>query len=325
MKLRRRSFLHLAAGAAILPALSGIARAQSYPTRPVRIVVGFAAGGAPDILARLFGQWLSDRLGQPFVIDNRTGAGGNIATEAVVQAPADGYTLLLTAMGNAVNTTLFEKLKYNFLRDIAPVAGISREPLGMEVHPSFPAKTGSEFIAYAKANPGKINYGSAGVGSSLHMAGELFKLMAGIDLVHVPYRGSPPALTDLLAGQLQLMFSSLPPSVEYVRSGRLRALAVTTATRSQALPDIPVVADFLPGYEANAWYGIGAPKNTPTEIVDRLNNKINAGLADPRIKTQLGDLGGTVLAGSPADFSAHVATETEKWAKVIRAANIKPD
>ena len=325
MKLRRRSFLHVAAGAAILPALSGIARTQSYPTRPVRIVVGFAAGGAPDILARLFGQWLSDRLGQPFVIDNRTGAGGNIATEAVVQAPADGYTLLLTAMGNAVNTTLFEKLKYNFLRDIAPVAGISREPLGMEVHPSFPAKTGSEFIAYAKANPGKINYGSAGVGSSLHMAGELFKLMAGIDLVHVPYRGSPPALTDLLAGQLQLMFSYLPPSVEYVRSGRLRALAVTTATRSQALPDVPVVADFLPGYEASAWYGIGAPKDTPSWIVERLNAEINAGLADAKLKTRLTELGSIPFVGSPSDFGKHLASETEKWAKVVRATNIKPE
>jgi tripartite-type tricarboxylate transporter receptor subunit TctC len=247
MKLPRREFLHLVTGAAALPTVSRFAWAQAYPTRPVRIVVGFAAGGAPDILARLFGQWLSDRLGQPFVIENRTGAGGSVATEAVVQAPADGHTLLLTSVGNAVNATLFES------------AGISREPLCMEVHPSFPAKTGSEFIAHAKSNPGKINYGSAGVGSSLHMAGELFKLMAGVELVHVPYRGSPPALADLLAGQLQLMFSPLPPSVEYVRSGRLRALAVTTATRSHALPDIPVVADFLPGYEASAWYGIVAP------------------------------------------------------------------
>jgi tripartite-type tricarboxylate transporter receptor subunit TctC len=263
MKLpHRRRFLHLAAGAAALTAVSRFSWAQAYPTRPVRIVVGFAAGGAPDILARLFGQWLSDRLGQPVVIENRTGAGGNIATEAVVVAPADGHTLLLTSMGNAVNASLFERLNYNFLRDIAPVAGISREPLGMEVHPSFPAKTVSEFITYAKANPGKVNYGSAGVGSSLHMAGELFKLMAGVELMHVPYRASPPALTDLLAGQVQLMFSPLPPSVEYVRSGRLRALAVTTAARSQALPDVPAVADFLPGYEASAWYGIGAQKHT---------------------------------------------------------------
>jgi tripartite-type tricarboxylate transporter receptor subunit TctC len=278
VKLPRRDFLRLAAGTATLPAVSPIARAQTYPTRAVRIVVGFAAGGAPDILARLFGQWLSDRLGQPFVIENRTGAGGNIATEAVLLAPADGHTLLLTSMGNAVNASLFERLNYNFLRDVVPVAGISREPLGMEVHPSFPAKTVSEFITYAKANPGKVNYGSAGVGSSLHMAGELFKLMAGVELVHVPYRGSPPALTDLLGGQVQLMFCPLPPSVEYVRSGRLRALAVTTAMRSQALPDIPVVADFVPGYEASAWYGIGAPKSTPAEIVDKLNAEINAGL-----------------------------------------------
>jgi tripartite-type tricarboxylate transporter receptor subunit TctC len=325
MNLPRRRFLHLAAGAAALPATSRFAWAQAYPTRPVRVVVGFAAGGAPDILARLFGRWLSGRLGQPFVIENRTGAGGNIATEAVVQAPADGYTLLLTSVGNAVNATLFEKLNYSFLRDIAPVAGISREPLGMEVHPSFPAKTVSEFITYAKANPGKINYGSAGVGSSLHMAGELFKLMAGVELLHVPYRGSPPALTDLLAGQLQLMFSPLPPSVEYVRSGRLRALAVTTAMRSQALPDIPVVADFVPGYEASAWYGIGAPKSTPSSIIDRLNAEINAGLADPELKTRLTELGSVPFAGSPSDFGKHLAAETEKWGKVIQTANIKAE
>ena len=325
MKLPRRKFLHLAAGAAALPAVSRFAWAQTYPTRPVRIVVGFAAGGAPDILARLFGQWLSDRLGQPFVIENRTGAGGNIATEAVVLAPADGHTLLLTSMGNAVNASLFERLNYNFLRDVAPVAGISREPLGMEVHPSFPAKTVSEFITYAKANPGKVNYGSAGVGSSLHMAGELFKLMAGVELMHVPYRGSPPALTDLLAGQIQLMFSPLPPSVEYVRSGRLRALAVTTAARSQALPDVPAVGDFLPGYEASAWFGIGAPKSTPSWIVDKLNAEINAGLADPKLKARLSELGSISFAGSPSDFGKHLAAETEKWGKVIRAANIKPE
>ena len=325
MKPPRRNFLHLAAGAAALPAVSRFAWAQTYPTRPVRIVVGFAAGGAPDILARLFGQWLSDRLGQPFVIENRTGAGGNIATEAVVLAPADGHTLLLTSMGNAVNASLFERLNYNFLRDVAPVAGISREPLGMEVHPSFPAKTVSEFITYAKANPGKVNYGSAGVGSSLHMAGELFKLMAGVELMHVPYRGSPPALTDLLAGQIQLMFSPLPPSVEYVRSGRLRALAVTTAARSQALPDVPAVGDFLPGYEASAWYGIGAPKSTPSWIVDKLNAEINAGLADPKLKARLSELGSISFAGSPSDFGKHLAAETEKWGKVIRAANIKPE
>ena len=313
----RRQFLHLAAGAASLPAVSRIAWAQAYPSRPVRIVVPFAPGGTFDIMARLIGQWLTEKLGQPFVIENRTGAGGNIATEAVVLAPADGHTLLLTSMGNAVN--------YNFLRDVAPVAGISREPLGMEVHPSFPAKTVSEFISYAKANPGKVNYGSAGVGSSLHMAGELFKLMAGVELVHVPYRGSPPALTDLLGGQVQLMFCPLPPSVEYVRSGRLRALAVTTAMRSQALPDIPVVADFVPGYEASAWYGIGAPKSTPAEIVDKLNAEINAGLADAKLKARLTELGSVIFAGSPSDFGKHLTEETEKWGKVIRAANITPD
>jgi tripartite-type tricarboxylate transporter receptor subunit TctC len=315
----------MAAAAAALPTLARIARAQSYPTRPVRIIVGFAAGGAPDILARLFGQWLSDRLGQPFVIENRTGAGGNIATEAVVQAPADGHTLLLTSMGNAVNVTLYDKLNHNFLRDIAPVAGISREPLGMEVNPSFPAKTVAELIAYAKANPGKISYGSAGIGSSLHMAGELFKLMAGVELVHVPYRGSPPALTDLLGGQLQLMFSPLPPSVDYVRSGRLRALAVTTATRSKALPDVPVIADVVPGYEASAWYGIGAPRSTPPEIVDRINAEINAGLADAKLSARLTELGSVPFAGSSADFGKFLAAETEKWGKVIRAANIKAE
>jgi tripartite-type tricarboxylate transporter receptor subunit TctC len=325
MKLPRRQFLHLVAGGAALPVVSRFASAQTYPTRPVRIIVGFAAGGAPDILGRLLGQWLSERLGQPFVVENRTGAGGNIATEAVVQAPADGHTLLLTSMGNAVNAALYDKLNYNFLRDILPVAGISREPLAMEVHPSFPAKTVSELIAYAKANPGKINYASAGTGSSLHMAGELFKLMAGVELVHVPYRGSPPALTDLLGGQVQLMFCPLPPSVEYVRSGRLRALAVTTAVRSQVLPDIPVVADFVPGYEASAWYGIGAPKSTPAEIVNKLNSEINAGLADPKLKARLMELGSVVFAGSPSDFEKHLTEETEKWGKVIRAANIKAE
>jgi tripartite-type tricarboxylate transporter receptor subunit TctC len=259
------------------------------------------------------------------VVENRTGAGGNLATEAVAQAPADGYTLLLTSVGNAVNVTLYDKLNYNFLRDIAPVAGISREPLAMEVHPSFPAQTVPEFIAYAKANPGKISYGSAGVGSSLHMAGELFKLMAGVEMVHVPYRGSPPALTDLLGGQLQLMFSPLPSSIEYVKSGRLRALAVTTTTRSQALPQIPVIADFLPGYEASAWYGVGAPAHTPTEIIDKLNAEINAGLADSKLKARLMDIGSVPFPGSPSDFGKFVAAETEKWAKVIKFANIKPE
>jgi tripartite-type tricarboxylate transporter receptor subunit TctC len=320
----RRRFLHLAAGVATLPVVPRLACAAAYPTRPVRIICGFAAGGAPDILARLFGQWLSQRLGQSFVVEDRTGAGGNIATEAVVQATADGHTLLLTAVGNAVNATLYEKLNYNFLRDIVPVAGISREPLAMEVHPSFPANTLPEFIAYAKANPGKINYGSAGIGSSLHMAGELLNLMAGVQLVHVPYRGSPPALNDLLGGQIQLMFSPLPPSIGYVKSGRLRALAVTTATRSQALPDVPVIADAVPGYEASAWYGIGAPKGTPAEIVDRLNAEINAGLADPKLRAQLITIGSVPFAGAPSDFGTYWVEETEKWGKVIRAAKIKP-
>jgi tripartite-type tricarboxylate transporter receptor subunit TctC len=324
-RVSRRRVLHAGAGVVALPTLCGLANAESYPTRPVRIIVGFAAGGAPDILARLFGQWLSERLGQTFVVENRTGAGGNLATEAVVQAPADGHTLLLTSVGNAVNATLYDKLNYNFLRDIAPVAGISREPLAMEVHPSFPVKTVSEFIAYAKANPGKINYGSAGVGSSLHMAGELFKLMAGVDLVHVPYRGSPPALTDLLGGQLQLMFSPLPPSIEYVKSGRLRALAVTTSTRSQALPDVPVIADFVPGYEASAWYGIGAPAKTPAEIIAKLNAAINAGLTDEKLKSRLIELGSVPFALTPSEFGKHLTAETEKWAKVIHTSNIKAE
>jgi tripartite-type tricarboxylate transporter receptor subunit TctC len=321
---RRRFLRRLGAGAAAVAAVPRLARAATYPTRPVRIICGFAAGGAPDILARLFGQWLSERLGQSFVVEDRTGGGGNIATEAVVQAPADGHTLLLTAVGNAVNATLYDKLNYNFLRDIAPVAGISREPLAMEVQPSFPAKTVPEFIAYAKTNPGKINFGSAGIGSSLHMAGELFNLMAGVELVHVAYRGSPPALNDLLAGQIQLMFSPLPPSIGYVKSGRLRALAVTTAARSQVLPDVPAIGDFVPGYEASAWYGIGAPKGTPADIVDRLNAEINAGLADARLRARMIQVGSVPFPGSPSEFGKHLVAETEKWAKVIRAAKIKP-
>jgi tripartite-type tricarboxylate transporter receptor subunit TctC len=325
MKIARRQFLHLAATAIGLPLFSRIASAQAYPMRPVRIVVGFAAGGAPDIAARLLGQWLSDRLGQQFIVENRPGAGGNIATEAVLEAPADGYTLLLINISNAVNATLYQKLKYNFMRDIAPVASISHENYGMEVHPSFPAKTVSEFIAYAKANPGKLNMASPGNGTGPHMAGELFKIMAGVDMVHVPYRGSPPALTDLLAGQVQMMFSPMSSSIEYVRAGKLRALAVTTATRSEVLPDIPTVGEFVPGYAASGWFGIGAPANTPVEIITRLNQEINAGLADAKLKARLADLGALVFVGSPSDFGKHIATETEKWSKVVRTANLRAD
>jgi tripartite-type tricarboxylate transporter receptor subunit TctC len=323
MHLTRRYFLHLAAGTAALPAISRIAWANTYPAQPVRWIVGFPPGGATDILARLMGQWLSERLGQSFIIENRPGAGSNIATEAVVRAPADGYTLLLVGPPHAVNATLYEKLNYNFVRDIAPVASITREPLIMEVHPSFPAKTIPEFIAYAKANPGKINMASAGNGTATHMAGELFKMMASVNMVHVPYRGTPPALTDLLGGQVQVFFAPISGSIEYIRSGKLRALAVTAATRSEALPDIPTVGEFVPGYEANAVFGLGAPKNTPIEIVDKLNNEINAGLADPKIKARLAELGSTVLPGSPADFGKMIADETDKWGKVVKFAGIK--
>jgi tripartite-type tricarboxylate transporter receptor subunit TctC len=325
MKLPRRRFLHLAAGAAALPALSRVARAQAYPTKPVRLIVPFAAGGSPDIFARLIGQWLSERLGQSFLIDNRPGGGGNIGTEGVVRAPADGYTLLLVADYNAINATLYDKLNFNFMSDIASVAGIIRAPHVMEVNPSFPAKTVPEFIAYAKANPGRINMASGGVGSSNHLSGELFKAMTGVDMVHVPYRGASPALTDLLAGQVHMLFGSMASSIEYIRAGKLRPLAVTTATRSQALPDTPAVSEFVPGYEASGWYGVGAPKNTPIEIVNILNKEINTALADPKIQTRLADLGGKLLTGSPAEFGKVIADETAKWGKVIRAANIKPD
>jgi tripartite-type tricarboxylate transporter receptor subunit TctC len=325
MKLPRRRFLHLAVGAAALPALSRVAWAQTYPTRPVRWIVGYPPAGASDIAARLIGQWLSDRLGQPFVIENRPGASGNIGTEAVVNAPPDGYTLLLVNAGNAINATLYDKLKYNLIRDIAPVAGIIRVPLVMQVNPSVPVKTVPEFIAYAKANPAKLNMASAGNGTPQHVSGELFKMMAGVNMTHVPYRGSAPALTDLLGGQVQVVFDTTLASIEYIRAGRLRPLAVSTATRLEALPEIPTVSDFLPGYEASGWYGVGAPKNTPTEIVDKLNNEINAALANPKMKAQLADLGGIVLALSPAEFGKLIADETEKWGKVIRAANIKPE
>jgi tripartite-type tricarboxylate transporter receptor subunit TctC len=324
MKLPRRRFLRLAAGAAALPAVSRFAWAQTYPTRPVRLVVGFPPGGGTDITARFIGQWLSERLGQQFVIENRPGAGSNIATEGVVRAAADGYTLLLVSAAHAINATLYDRLNYNFLRDIAPVAGVIRVPNLMEVNPSLPPKTVPEFIAYAKVNPGKVNYASGGNGTAQHLAGELFKMMTGVDIVHVPYRGDAPALTDLLGGQVQVMFGNMPSSIEYIRAGKLRPLAVTTAARSEALPDLPPVGDFVPSYEASTWQGLGAPANTPTEIVDKLNKEINAALSDPKIKARLADLGGTVLGGSPADFGRLIADETEKWGKVIRAANIKP-
>ena len=321
----RRHFLHLAAGAAALPTISQIARAQAYPTRPVRIVVGFAAGQAIDIIVRLISQWLSEQFGQQFIIENRPGAGGNIATEFVVRAPPDGYTLLAVGANNMINATLYENLNFQFIRDIAPIASIMRVPQVMEVNPSFPAKTVPDFIAYAKANPGKINMASAGNGSPTHLAGELFKMMTGVNIIHVPYRGSPPALTDLLAGQVQVMFDNVASSIEHIKAGRLRPLAVTASTRWEGLPDIPTVGDFVPGFETNAWAGIGAPKDTPAEIIDRLNKAINAALADPKIKARLADLGGSVVALSPAEYGKRLADETEKWAKVIRTANIKAE
>jgi tripartite-type tricarboxylate transporter receptor subunit TctC len=325
MNLPRRRFLHLAAGAAALPAVSRITWAQTYPTRPVRIIAATAPGGGPDILARLMGQRLSERLGQPFVIENRPGAGTNIGTEAVVRAPPDGYTFLLVSTSNAINAALYDKLNFNFLRDIAPVAGIIRQPLVMVVNPSVPAKTVHEFTAYAKANPGKINFGSPGIGTPGHVAGELFKMMAGVDLVHVPYRGGGPVMTDLLGGQVQVLFGSTSLTVEPIRAGKLRPLAMTTATRWEGLPDIPTVNDFVSGYEASAVAGLGAPRNTPAEIIDKLNKEINAGLADPRLRARLADLGGTVLAGSPADFGKLIADEIEKWANVIKSAGIKAE
>jgi tripartite-type tricarboxylate transporter receptor subunit TctC len=326
MKLpHRRKFLHLAAGAAALPAVTRTTWAQAYPARPVRIIVGFPAGGGVDIVARLIGQWLSERLGQPFVIENRPGAGSNIATEVVVRAPADGYTLLLVHASNAINATLYDKLNFNFIRDIAPVAGIIAVPNVMVLNPSIPAKTVPEFIAYAKANPGKINIASGGIGGPSHVSAELFKMMTGSDMLLVSYRGMAPAVTDLLAGQVQVMFNSLPASIEYIKAGTLRALAVTTATRSETLPSIPTMGEFVPGYEATTWYGVGVPKNTPAEIIEKLSKEINAGLADAKMKARLADLGGTVLPGSPADFGKLIADETEKWAKVIKSAGIKPE
>jgi tripartite-type tricarboxylate transporter receptor subunit TctC len=325
MKLPRRKFLHLAAGAAALPTVSRIARAQAYPSRPVRIIAPTASGGAPDIIARLIGPWLSQRLGQQFVVENRPGSGNNIGTEAVVRAAPDGYTLLIVSSSNTINATLYDKLNFVFLRDIAAVAGIISLPFVMVVNPSVPAKTVPEFIAHAKANPGKISFGSPGIGTPGHVSGELFKIMTGVEMIHVPYRGGGPVMTDLLGGQVQVLFGTTSLTVEQVRAGKLRALAVTGATRWEGLPDIPTIADFVSGYEATSLFGLGAPKQTPAAIIERLNREINAALDDPNLKTRLVDLGGTLLAGSPADFGKLIADDTEKWAKVIRAANIKAD
>jgi tripartite-type tricarboxylate transporter receptor subunit TctC len=324
MKLPRRQLLHLAAGAAALPAVARTASAQSYPTRPVRIVVGFAAGQAIDIVTRIVGQSLSERLGQQFIIENRPGAGGNIGTEVVVRAPPDGYTLLAIGSNNMINATLYEKLNYDFIQDIAPVASIYRVPQVVEVNPSFPATTLPEFIEYAKANPGKINFASAGSGSVAHLSGELFKVMAGVNMLHVPYRGAPAALTDLIGGQVQVMFDNMPSSMEHIRAGRLRPLAVTAATRLEGLPDIPTVGDFVPGFETSAWAGIGAPRNTPVEIIDKLNREINAALADPKIEARMADLGGMVLALSPTEYGKRIAEETMKWAKAVMFSGAKP-
>jgi len=326
MKLpHRRQFLHLAASAAALPVVSGIAWAQAYPSRPVHLIVPFGPAGATDITARLIGQWLSERLGQQFVIENRAGAGGNIATEAVVRAAPDGYTLLYVTTANASNATLYDKLNFNFVRDIAPIAPIVRFPYIMVVNPSVPPKTLPEFIAYAKANPGKINMASPGIGSTPHVNGELFKVMTGTNIVHVPYRSAAAVMTDLLSGQVQLYFGTTASSLEYVRTGKLRALAVTIERRLDALPDIPTVGDFVPGYEASNWYGIGAPRNTPVEVIEKLNKETNAGLADPKLKARLDDLGGIALTGSPADFGKLIADETEKWGKVVKFTGIKPE
>jgi tripartite-type tricarboxylate transporter receptor subunit TctC len=325
MKFPRRKFLQLAAGAAALPAVSRVGWAQTYPSRPVRIIAGFLPGGPSDLLARLMGQYLSERLGQPFIVENRPGAASNLATETVVRAPADGHTLLLAVASNTINATLYDDLKFDFQRDLVPISGLIRFANIMEVNPAFPAKTVPEFIAYAKANPGQINMASAGPGSIQHVCGELFKIMAGIDLVHVPYRGVPPALTDLIGGRVHVTFDPVPSSIEYVRTGKLRALAVTTATRSEIMPDIPTVAEFMPGYEASAWNGLAAPRNTPAAIIEKLNQEINAGLADPKIKAQLANLGGSMIGGSAADFGKFIADEIEKWRKVVKSAGIKPE
>jgi len=325
MKIPRRRFLLLATGAAALPAISTFARAQAYPTRPVRLVLGYTPGGSADLTGRLMGQWLSERLGQPFVIENRPGGGTNIATEAVIRAPPDGYTLLLVAPANAINATLYDKLNFNFLRDSEPVAGIIRFPNVVVVNPSVPVKSIPELIAYAKANPGKLNMASSGNGSTIHMSGELFKMLTGVDMVHVPYRGGAPALTDLIAGQVHVMFDNIPTCAEHVKSGKLRGLAVTSTTRSEVLPDLPTVADFLPGYEASAWYGIAAPKGTPPEIIELLNKETNAVLADPRAKARFADVGAFLLPGSVADFTKLLENETDKWGKVVKFSGAKVD
>jgi tripartite-type tricarboxylate transporter receptor subunit TctC len=321
----RRQFLHLTVGAAALPAFPRMAKAQTYPTRPVRIIVGFAAGGGQDIIARLIGQSLSERFGQAFVVENRPGAASNIATEAVVRASGDGYTLLLAGGANAVNAALYDKLNFDFIRDIVPVASISRVSNVLVVHPSFPANTVPEFIAYAKTNPGKVNMASSGNGSPQHVAGELFKMMTGVSMAHIPYRGLAPAMTDLLGGQVQVFFAPTPGVIEYIMAGKLRALAVTSATRWGGLPDVPTVSEFVPDFEVSSWYGVGAPKSTPAEIVDRLNTEINTSLSDPKFKAKIADLGGTVMVNSPAEFTMFVAGEIEKWAKVIKFAGIKPE
>jgi tripartite-type tricarboxylate transporter receptor subunit TctC len=323
--LRFTSIVRLAAVFSMLLAAMGAAPAQDYPNRPIRFVVGYPAGGTTDILARIIGQYMSDRLGQPVIIENKPGAGNNIGTEFVVRAPADGYTMLLVNPANAINTTLYEKLSFNFTNDIAPVGGLMRVPNVMEVNPAVPAKTVPEFIAYAKANPGKVNLASSGAGTSIHMSGELFKMMVGVNMQHVPYRGSAPMLIDLISGQVQVTFDNMPSSIQHVREGKLRALAVTTAARSPALPDVPVVAEFVPGYEASAWFGIGVPKGTPAAIIERLNREINSGLADPKVRDKLVDLGGMLMGGTPADFGKVVVEETEKWAKVVKFSGAKPD
>ncbi len=320
----RRECLRLAAGVAAFASAAGLARAQTYPARPVHIIVGFPPGGAADITARLIGQWLSERMGQQFLIENRPGAGTNIATETVVRAAPDGYTLLLVSVANTVNASLYERLNFDFMRDIAPVAGLIRGPLVMEVNPSVPAATIAEFVAYAKANPGKVNMGSAGIGTPGHMAGELFKLATGVDLVHVPYRGAAPALTDLLAGQIQVAFDNLPTSLEHIRAGKVRPLALTTAHRSQALPDLPTIGEFAPGYEVSSWFGIGAPSGTPAQVVDTLNTQIDAGLADSTIKARIAEMSSVPLPLTPAQFAKLIAEETSKWSKVVKFSGAKP-